>query len=205
MKRKLALQFRIELLDIEPLIWRQIEVPSTYSFWDLHVAIQDSMGWLDYHLHEFSIRPPRKRKPVLIGIPDEDDDPLFQDALAGWKVPLSDYFTTPGDACSYTYDFGDDWHHGIMLEGVHLQKDGVKYPICTAGERACPVEDCGSVSGYDRLLEILADNGHEEYADTVSWLKNHAKNYHPYDPEHFEPSEVRFANPRRRLKAAMHI
>ena len=55
MSSNLIYQFRITLEDIEPLIWRQIQVPSNYSFWDLHVAIQDSMGWLDYHLHEFKI------------------------------------------------------------------------------------------------------------------------------------------------------
>ena len=203
MKRKLALQFRIELLDTEPVIWRQIEVPSAYSFWDLHVAVQDSMGWLDYHLHEFSIQPPRKRRPVLIGIPDGEGDPLFQDVLPGWKVPLSDYFTTPGDVCTYNYDFGDDWYHEILLEGVLLQKDGIKYPICTDGERACPVEDCGGIPGYYHLLEVLADRKHEEYRDMVSWLKNHAKNYHPYNSEHFEPRQVTFSNPRTRLKSMM--
>lgn len=42
-------QFKITLKELEPLIWRQIQVPEAYSFWDLHVAIQDAMGWLDYH------------------------------------------------------------------------------------------------------------------------------------------------------------
>ena len=37
----------------------RIRVPASYSFWDLHVAIQDSMGWLDYHLHEFRVLDPR--------------------------------------------------------------------------------------------------------------------------------------------------
>ena len=45
----LILRFRIELLETEPLVWRSIEVPGDYTFWDLHVAIQDAMGWLDYH------------------------------------------------------------------------------------------------------------------------------------------------------------
>jgi hypothetical protein len=30
-------------------------VPAAYSFWDLHVAIQDAMGWHDVHLHEFRV------------------------------------------------------------------------------------------------------------------------------------------------------
>jgi hypothetical protein len=39
-------QFKVELKGITPLIWRRIQVPENYSFWDLHVAIQDAMGWL---------------------------------------------------------------------------------------------------------------------------------------------------------------
>ncbi|MDZ7769966.1 MAG: hypothetical protein U5K38_13195 [Woeseiaceae bacterium] len=42
--------FHIELEGIHPSVWRRIRVPGGYTFWDLHVAIQDSMGWLDYHL-----------------------------------------------------------------------------------------------------------------------------------------------------------
>ena len=49
------LRIRIELIGVSPPIWREILVPARYSIWDLHVAIQDAMGWLDYHLHEFRI------------------------------------------------------------------------------------------------------------------------------------------------------
>ena len=36
-------QFKISLLEIKPLIWRRIQVLETYTFWNLHVAIQDAM------------------------------------------------------------------------------------------------------------------------------------------------------------------
>jgi hypothetical protein len=36
-------QFKITLKGIKPNIWRRIQVPETYSFWDLHVAVQDAM------------------------------------------------------------------------------------------------------------------------------------------------------------------
>jgi hypothetical protein len=39
-------------------IWRAGEVPGDYTFWDLHMAIQDAMGWLDYHLHQDCEDPP---------------------------------------------------------------------------------------------------------------------------------------------------
>ena len=64
-----TLQFKITLGHIEPRIWRRIEVPASYSFWDLHVAIQDAMGWLDYHLHVFRARNPETRQSEEIGIP----------------------------------------------------------------------------------------------------------------------------------------
>ena len=42
-------------------------MPGTYSFWDLHVAIQDSMGWLDYHLLCFRIARPGMDDVMQIG------------------------------------------------------------------------------------------------------------------------------------------
>ncbi|NOX09973.1 MAG: plasmid pRiA4b ORF-3 family protein [Gammaproteobacteria bacterium] len=200
MKKKNAYQFRIELLGIEPSIWRLIEVSSNYSFWDLHIAIQDSMGWLDYHLHSFSIVPPgKKKKSVLIGMPDDEFEP---DTLPGWDVPLAQYFFDPGDEAMYEYDFGDGWNHRVVLEGIYLQKDGVRYPNCIDGKRACPPEDCGGATGYYQLLEALADPDHEEYEGMIYWLSHHAKNYHPYDPEGFEPDNVEFDDPEERLKKA---
>ena len=40
-------RFYVELLDIEPLIWRRFLVAATpdLSFFDLHQAVQDAMGW----------------------------------------------------------------------------------------------------------------------------------------------------------------
>jgi Plasmid pRiA4b ORF-3-like protein len=70
----LIYQFKITLEDISPAIWRRILVPARYTFWDFHVAIQDSMGWLDYHLHAFELKAPGSGKRVEVGIPDEEFD-----------------------------------------------------------------------------------------------------------------------------------
>jgi hypothetical protein len=193
-------QFRIELREIEPTIWRVIQVPSEYSFWDLHVAIQDAMGWLDYHLHTFRFRMPHKRKDTEIGIPDDE----FSDheVLPGWKIPIIRYFTEPGKSAIYNYDYGDNWLHYVLLEGILLKEKGVKYPLCIGGERACPPEDCGGVSGYYELLKILSDRDHPEYEDYIEWLKGHAKNYFPYEPNNFDPGKVAFWDPKKRWKIA---
>jgi hypothetical protein len=49
------ISLRIELLHIQPLIWRRLLVPSSISLPDLHLAIQGAMGWTDSHLHQFEI------------------------------------------------------------------------------------------------------------------------------------------------------
>ena len=200
LRTKIVYQFRIELSEIEPTIWRVIQVPSKYNFWDLHVAIQDSMGWLDYHLHAFRVRMPHKRKIVEIGIPTDDyyDEPV----LPGWEIPITDYFTEPGKSAPYDYDFGDGWEHIILLEGILLKEDGVKYPKCIAGERACPPEDCGGVHGYYNFLEIIGNPNHPEYQEYIAWLKGHAKNYYPYEQDKFNPEQVEFWNPKKRWKMA---
>lgn len=41
---------RIELLDTDPLIWREVEVPISITLKVLHDIVQITMGWLDYHL-----------------------------------------------------------------------------------------------------------------------------------------------------------
>jgi Plasmid pRiA4b ORF-3-like protein len=45
MKNKNILQLKITLNDSTPKIWRRIQVPAEYTFFDLHVAIQDAVGW----------------------------------------------------------------------------------------------------------------------------------------------------------------
>ena len=197
-------QFKITLLDISPPIWRIIQVPSKYNFWDLHIAIQDSMGWLDYHLHVFRFQSPHKMEGIEIGIPDEEMIEDIEDGafLPGWDIKICDYFTKPGNKTLYEYDFGDCWEHELILENILPKEIKTKYPRCIAGERACPPEDCGSVPGYYRLLEILKNTKHKEYTETINWLKGHAKNYYPYHSDEFDPNKVHFDNPNIRFRRA---
>jgi len=189
-------QFKIQLQGITPPIWRRIVVLETYTFWDLHVAIQDAMGWLDYHLHEFRIRKKHSRSVTEIGIPSEDGLENDLEILPGWEVPIADYFSEIGATADYEYDFGDGWRHKIILEGILLSEKGRKYPECIDGARACPPEDCGAVPGYEHLLEVISDPGHEEYQEMITWLGG------KYDPEEFAPDEVKFDDPKKRWDRA---
>jgi hypothetical protein len=105
MKKKFAkaYQFKITLLDIQPQIWRIIEVPETYTFWDLHVAIQDAMGWEDYHLHDFKIVNPSTGIKAEIGIPDEEIA-YEKEILPDTKEKIVDWFSLENRLAEYTYD-----------------------------------------------------------------------------------------------------
>ena len=195
MKKKFdqVYRFKITLRDIKPPIWRRIQVPETYTFWDLHVAIQDAMGWEDYHLHEFEIADPSTGLKVNTGIPDED---FGREILPGWKQKIADYFSMGNRLAEYIYDFGDNWEHIIKLEKILPRDKNVGYPICIAGKRACPPEDCGGIWGYENFLEIINDPDNEEYEDMIEWVGGE------FDPEHFDVKEVSFDDPDKRRKIA---
>lgn len=196
-KRKFSqvYQFYIVLLGIKPRIWRRIQVPATYSFWDLHVAITDSMGWLDYHLHEFEMVNPRTERKVLIGMPD-DEYPDEREVFPDDKEKIARYFTLENRHAQYAYDFGDGWQHRIELEKIIPRHENIEYPRCLAGRRACPPEDCGGIGGYANLLEALADPDHEEHEQLLTWVGEE------YDSEAFDPTEVNFWDPAVRRKLA---
>jgi len=186
-------QLKIVLEDIKPTIWRRIQVPENYTFWDLHVAIQDAMGWCDCHLNQFETISVRPREIQYIGIPD--DEYPETETLPEWEEKISDWFSLDKrKTMRYNYDFGDNWDHKVTLEKILPKEEKTKYPICIAGARACPPEDCGGIGGYDNLLEIINNSQHEEYEETMEWLGG------KYDPEEFNPKEVWFDNPKKRLK-----
>lgn len=180
----LVLRFRIELQETDPLVWREIEVPGDYTFWDLHVAIQDAMGLLDYHLHRFTMPHPRTKQERVFGIHNlhqDCDDPL------GWAHQVASMFAYRNDTALYEYDFGDDWRHTVRLVEVLRRDFKIRYPRCVGSARACPPEDCGGVHSFAEIVAGTMD------ADTRAWLPQ------GYDPAHFDPAAVRFSDPARRL------
>jgi hypothetical protein len=159
----------VRLADIEPPIWRTIEVPGKSSLEDVHFAIQAAMGWTSSHLHLFAIGG------TSYGMVDVDgaDELELEDER---DVRLED-LAASGASFRYEYDFGDGWEHDVVVKQV---TPATKAPPsrCTAGARACPPEDCGGAGGYQELLEALANPAHEEHADMVTWSGN-------FQPERF--------------------
>ena len=194
---KPILQIRIELQEIEPLIWRRLQVPDDYTFWDLHVAIQSAFAWTDTHLHEFRPWGQRDGYPRF-GMPLEelDDHP----PLPGWEHRVADVLTRANPRLEYEYDFGDGWEHTVVLEEILEAAPGKKYPRCTAGERSAPPDDCGGPGGYENLLETLADPEDPDHKSSHVWASSQKGKRGKFDPEAFDEQQVKFANPAPRLK-----
>jgi hypothetical protein len=185
-------QFKLTLQDVKPMVWRRIQLPDSYTFWDLHVAIQDAMGWTDSHLHEFTVVNPNTGDPEAIGTPIHDDP--HHPILAEWDLKIRDYLKMPTNhKIHYLYDFGDSWEHILEFEGAHEKQQG-KYPVCLAGERACPPEDVGGAPGYEHFLSVINKARHPERKSLLEWVGG------KFDPDKFNPQTIKFNNPQKRWK-----
>ena len=188
-------QFKITLLETDPPVWRRIQVPGCYTFWDLHCAITDVFGWLDYHLHLFEINDPKTNSAEHFGIPDPDgmqDEDMGYVTKPSWMTKISRCFTKDNNQADYTYDFGDDWHHSVVLEKIMVMTDKRivnSYPCCIDGENACPPEDCGGTGGYQRFKKAIAYHNAEEHDEMLEWVGGW------FDPHWFDKDLIRFGDP----------
>jgi hypothetical protein len=181
-----AFHFKIILTNSDPAIWRTFQVPADYRMDRFHQVLQIVMGWKNSHLHEFRING---RTVGMLTDPEYDFD--TEDET---KLRLSDFNLKERDTLSYLYDFGDHWEHILYLD--HVSKQEFSLPVCTGGKRACPPEDCGGISGYTGMLEVLADPRHLEYEGWKNWL-----------PEGFQSDKAPLDEIKKELKkfGAWHI
>lgn len=171
-------QFKITLIGSRPPIWRRIQVEDC-TLDKLHEHIQTSMGWTNSHLHQFEIEGEQYGDPDLLG----DDFEEFE-GIDSTRIKLRKIIPATGKRTrfKYEYDFGDGWEHEICFEGCLPKEPGANYPLCVAGERACPPEDVGGLRGYERFLEIIRDKSHSEHAAMLRWAGD------GFDPETFDPA-----------------
>ncbi|PYE11781.1 pRiA4b ORF-3-like protein [Williamsia limnetica] len=178
-------RLRVVLCDIEPAIWRTLEVPSSIELPYLHDVLQIVMGWEDYHLHKFVLGDEPWAHDAVSFVMQSSLDEGFDDLPSvnhlELDVRLEELLTEPGESIIYLYDFGDDWAHQLTLEAI--VGDDISGASCPDGARACPPEDCGGPHGYADLLAVLADTGHPEHQHMTAWAG-------PFDPEHFDRDAI---------------
>ena len=202
-------QIRITLKDTKPPIWRRVAVGSEITLGQLHDVIQIVMGWTDSHLHQFSLRN-KALKPspdeIARWVRENTMDERFLDSIGGQRffVPKVTPWGEPtdmegedeaaiilGEVCPkvknkiiYEYDFGDDWEHVVEVQKITEPEPGVEYPVCLAGKKACPSEDCGGVWGYSEMLEAITDSDNDQHEDMLEWVGD------GFDPDAFDLEEV---------------
>jgi Plasmid pRiA4b ORF-3-like protein len=161
-------QVRIVLEGTDPPLWRGVELASDLFLDQVHDIIQVAFGWTDSHLHRFASGPDRLgagTEHYLCPF-DVDEGDI---GLAEGHVRLDEVLAEPGDQLFYSYDYGDDWQHVLVLEGVLARAPGSGWAVCTGGERPGPVEDCGGAHIY-QLAENAVGRGTARRAEAAAEL-----------------------------------
>jgi hypothetical protein len=169
-------QFKITLLDVQPAIWRRIQVKDC-TLDKLHEHIQTAMGWTNSHLHDFTIVGTDYGDPLLLEENFEEFD--YGDSTT---TKLSKVMPSTGKQLrfEYRYDFGDNWRHEVHFEGCLRAEQGRRYPVCLEGARTCPPEDVGGAWGYQEFVKAMADPAHKRHKDFSRWIGG------SFDPEAFD-------------------
>lgn len=169
-------QLKITLRDVDPPIWRRVLVRSDASLASVHDVVQAVMGWDNYHLHEFVIRGKRYGMSL-----DDFPGEVAEDS----EATLAEVAPSARMKMRYTYDFGDDWRHDIVVEKILPADPQTAYPVCLGGARHAPPEDCGGPWSYQELILLLdepdcRDPHSERYDERIQFLAE------DYDPEAFD-------------------
>lgn len=158
------IQFRIELADTSPPVWRRVQVPADLSLRRLHDVIQAVFDWLDCHLHQFEVGE-RIYGQTEIAPEDFGEGRQYSDR----NVKLGALLERGVEQFLYRYDFGDDWEHIITVERVMKPEAGIAYPILAGGARRAPPEDCGGPPGFRAFVEAMLDETHERHDELTLW------------------------------------
>ena len=170
-------QIKVSLRGAKPPIWRRLEVPGDTSLAALHDILQIAFDWDDSHLHVF------ETPYGLFGVADPELGHRSEN-----PVTLEQVAPATGDKVTYTYDFGDDWEHEILVEKIADPQPLAGYPRCTGGRRAAPPDDCGGIWGYHQLIDVIADPAHPDHQQSLEWLGLDTPA--DFDPAHFKAVDI---------------
>ncbi len=173
------LQIKITLRHLRPPVWRRVQAPDDLTLRRLHDVIQATIGWLDYHLHEFEVEGRRYGQPEIDG-GDISGYTLYSDR----NIRLRDLSRRGVERFAYEYDFGDGWEHELRIEKALAPEPGIEYPVRVGGRRRGPPEDCGGPLGFAHFLEAINDESHPDHEELFDWYGE------PFDAEDIEPEKI---------------
>lgn len=139
---------KIMVEDTHPPVWRRVMVPDKITFKDLHEIIQILFDWDDFHLHDFRIP---SDSIVIDG--EEGEYDFFH---YGEADTLIDPFVREYKWIRYTYDFGDEWRHKILIEKQdESYQERCALLLKVKGDNF--VEDCGGLWNQDEMERSVFD------------------------------------------------
>lgn len=131
---------KVSLRGANPPVWRRLELPSDMPLDLVHETLQTAFGWYDCHCHQFETACGEYGDPAQsVGTWRDDESAVALAQVAGEAE------ATVG----YVYDFGDNWHHDIVVEAICPAAPGVRYPRCTGGRGLPPGEDSGGIRAHN--------------------------------------------------------
>ena len=176
-KTRIVYQLKVTLRDISPPIWRRVQLSDETPLSKLHRVLQLLFDWDDSHLYDF------EANRTVYSLPSPDDRDFGRNIVDEKSASLNLVIQKVGETFLYRYDFGDDWHHDILLEAIMIAEPDAVYPRCIAGARNAPPEDSGGPWGYTEYVEALSDPAHDRHDELLDWNG-------PFDPEEFSLAAV---------------
>jgi hypothetical protein len=170
-------QLKVTIADIRPPIWRRLLVRGDVTLFKLHKILQAAMEWQDYHLHQFIVGEDYYATP-------SPDDAWPREAKNEKRAKLFQIAPVEKARFIYEYDLGDSWRHNILVEKILHPEQELEHPVCLAGKRSRPPEDCGGIGGYYHFLKAISDPKHPEHEDMLNWAGGE------FDPERFDKEEI---------------
>lgn len=143
-----ALILRVDLALMPFPIWRRLRLDEQATFWDLHVAIQDAMGWSHRHRHQFTADHPASGERLRLGIPEGGGFHGSKAVMPCWELRVADVARLDHPPFLYTYHLGEEWLHEVILEGVESADEAGPTPSCLDGQGACPPEGAGGPDAF---------------------------------------------------------
>ena len=154
---------RLELQNVEPLIWRVVRVPADLRLRALHPVLQTVMGWNDQHPHSFS--------DGSANVPHAD-------------APIAESLRVAHSRLTYTYEEQLAWRLRITAARGMWRPGSRQSIICLDGYLAGPGDGSGGPAAYSAILAGTIGHGPKLSRDLLESLGP------GFDPERFDRSAI---------------
>lgn len=147
--------------------FRTIDIKSTQTFFDLHMAIQEAVNFDKSQLASFYMSDDQWKKGFEITLEkmttdeDENDDkavpmPVMQECR------LCDYIDDPHQKLLYVFDFINMWTFYCEMTGISMEENPkMKYPAVVKSEGIAPKQY------VDKKFTLVDDEEFEEITENI--------------------------------------